>query len=829
MKKLLCIFLMGIVLMNTVACARTKSTDEIGDIETETKLETDIPLDSVPSRFIPGIGDMANGIKRDGPANVNWVGKWIWDTDNTTGHNWVCLRKTVTIDTVPEKVVTRIAIDSRYWLWINGKIAVYEGSLKRGPNENDTYFDTVDIAPYLQEGENTIAILGWYFGNDSDYYSYNSSGAGALLFQAELENITLISDASWKVRKHSGYLISTPETDPGTMPNYRLPEGNIFYDAQEAEILEGWYLPKYDDSEWENATEYGVAGDAPWYGLWQRSIPLLRWTDILSYENPEIYAPYMDTVTTETIELRMKCPYNMQIQPYLKVEAEAGLKIRMISDGSQTVRASYITADGIQEFESLGWMSCQTMTYQIPAGVKILELGYRQTGYFTDVKGAFSCDDSDFNQLWTESLYTLYITMRDTYMDCPDRERAQWWGDVTSESHMAFYALDADAYLLYRKGVDAMLQWRGHNGTSADILPTVVPINQGYFELPVQQLAGIVGFETYYQYTGDVEFLQQIFEPAASYLMTWKIQENSGLVEHNSGSWDWIDWGNNFDVSVIENAWYYWACSKVMEIGRILDIHTYDRAIGNRMRGIENSVSNLWNEEKNAYYGETANGLPDDRANALMVLSGLADQAHYDAVLDVLVNIYEASPYMEKYVLEAMFKLGAADEALERIKNRYASMLEDEWTTLWEMFPMGGSHNHAWSGAPLVAMSAYVAGIAPDKAGYDTYHVIPQLGYLNQVMCTVPSVKGDIILSLNRYDNGTAVVMTLTSPKNTVARVGIPIAASAGIICNGEIIYKSGEGIGAVDGVEFLYADNEYVYFNVQSGEWTFYALTNMQ
>ena len=36
--------------------------------------------------------------------------------------------------------------------------------------------------------------------------------------------------------------------------------------------------------------------------------------------------------------------------------------------------------------------------------------------------------------MWEKSQRTLYITMRDTYMDCPDRERAQWWGDEVNES-----------------------------------------------------------------------------------------------------------------------------------------------------------------------------------------------------------------------------------------------------------------------------------------------------------------------------------------------------------------------------------------------------------
>ena len=42
--------------------------------------------------------------------------------------------------------------------------------------------------------------------------------------------------------------------------------------------------------------------------------------------------------------------------------------------------------------------------------------------------------------------------MRDSYMDCPDRERAQWWGDVVNALGEAFYALDTQrSYALARK------------------------------------------------------------------------------------------------------------------------------------------------------------------------------------------------------------------------------------------------------------------------------------------------------------------------------------------------------------------------------------------
>ena len=79
----------------------------------------------------------------------NWEGKWIVNFDSqSTTNSWFAFRKQVDIDKVPNQAIARIAADSKYWMWINGKQVVFEGSLKRGPNPTDTYYDEVDIAPF---------------------------------------------------------------------------------------------------------------------------------------------------------------------------------------------------------------------------------------------------------------------------------------------------------------------------------------------------------------------------------------------------------------------------------------------------------------------------------------------------------------------------------------------------------------------------------------------------------------------------------------------------------------------------------------------------------
>ena len=90
---------------------------------------------------------------------TDWSAKYIWDKENLTEENtWMCFNKSVKLDKIPEKLIAYISADSKYWLYINGETVVFEGNVKRGPSENDGYFDSVDIAPYLKKGENEIEL-----------------------------------------------------------------------------------------------------------------------------------------------------------------------------------------------------------------------------------------------------------------------------------------------------------------------------------------------------------------------------------------------------------------------------------------------------------------------------------------------------------------------------------------------------------------------------------------------------------------------------------------------------------------------------------------------
>ena len=710
---------------------------------------------------------------------TDWKAKWIWDKENLTEKNvWMCLSKKISLDKIPEELIAHISADSKHWLYINGETVVFEGNIKRGPAKNSGYYDSTDIAPYLKKGENTICALVWFWDNETSY-SYCGSGQGGFLFEAIGEDIAIVSDKSWKVKRNSAYIDSALYP-----PNYRIPEYSIYFDARKD--MDNWTAISFDSSKWENATEYAVGGEGVYGSLYPRGIPFLKDYGLKDYENSDDYVNYkVKKLFGEKITVDI--PYNAQLTPYLKIKAPAGKKIRITTENTLigAVSTTYITKKGEQEFEALGWFNGEHITYKIPRGVEIISLKYRETGYNTEFSGDFRCDDEFLNSLWQKSLRTLYVTMRDNFMDCPDRERAQWWGDVTNEMIMTMYSLDSNSYLLYQKGVEAMLS----HVDESKVLQTVVPINGDYFELPVQQLAGIVGFMTYYEYTGDKAFIEKVYEPSLDYLKLWEIGEDN-LVVHRGGSWDWADWGDKEDMTAIENAWVYRALSAVEEMATVLKKDNDIEFIAKRKTAIAKGYKTLWTED--GFRSEKVNN-PDDRANALAVLAGLADKEQYETITKVLTTTENSSPYMEYYVLEALCKMDEYDAVKARIKSRYKDMVNEDYSTLWEFWnSWQGTMNHAWSGGPLVIMSKHFAGISPLEAGYEKVKINPQYSLSDKLNCTVPSVKGLITLDYEKI-NGEYII-SLTLPQDMKAVLSVPDCAEVNI--NSEPYYRNGEYAG---------------------------------
>ncbi len=647
------------------------------------------------------------------------IPQWITAFENQNATNtWMCFQKEIFINAVPGKALTRIAADSKYWLWINGELVVLEGGVKRGPNPDDTYYDEIDIAPHLKSGHNLISVLVWYFGKEG--FSYNPSGQGALLFDCQTNELVLQSDDSWKATMHPAYY-----TPLAPYPNFRLPESSMGVNAELGR--DGWGKGENAACQyWAKARVVGKEGDAPWNKLHHRIIPLWKDFGLKDYVSQTVHSG----MTNDTLICQL--PYNAQVMPYMELEAEKShsaitiLTSHYQGGSAYNVRAEYLTKKGKQSYENKGWMNGEQVYYIYPKGVNLTKVQFRETGYNTEFEGYFRCNDSFLNKMWEKSQRTLYVTMRDTYMDCPDRERAQWWGDEVNESGEAFYALSLSSHLLMKKGMYELMGWQRPTGE----IFAPIPSSNYHTELPGQMLAsiGYFGFWNYYLNTGDLQTIRDLYPRVKKYLGIW--QKNSdGTIKFRAGEWTWGDWGDNIDIKVLFNAWYYIALKGQRNMATALDMKAEAEAIDQEMQALKKAFNTVfWNGK--AYRHPEYKLKTDDRVQALAIVSGLADEKKYPALLNVLKQNEHASPYMEKYVIEALFMMGENYYGMERMKRRFAEMVNDpERTTLYEGWGIGpngfpgGTTNHAWSGGGLTILSQYVCGVAPTEVGYKAYRI----------------------------------------------------------------------------------------------------------
>ncbi|SFH39955.1 alpha-L-rhamnosidase-related protein [Pedobacter insulae] len=754
----------------------------------------------------------------DHAFSQNLKAQWIANsTVADTPNTWLAFRKVVQLKNKPTNAIARIAADSKYWLFINGEMVVFEGGLKRGPNPSGTYYDEIDFSKWLKKGENIIAIKVWYFGKQG--FSHHSSEKAGLLFDGYIDQTPVYSDSTWEVSVLQAYA-----TAARPFPNYRLPESSILYDARKE--LMNWNVDPL--MAMGKAVTLGESGAKPWNKLSLRPIPMFKDFGVKKYVGKRtiLSGELADTIICEL-------PYNAQITPLFKIKTEnAGMRVVVFTDnyltyngGDTYLRSEYITKKGLQAYESLGWLNGHKVYYVVPKGIKVLGLYYRETGYDTSFSGSFNCSDDFFNRFWEKAKRTLYLNMRDTYMDCPDRERAQWTGDAVNQSAQAFYALSPSSYQLSKKWIHEMVDWQKPNG----ILFSPVPAGNWNKELPDQCLAtiGYYGLWNYYHYTGDIETLKYAYLPAKKYLELWEPDEN-GLMKFRGGDWTWGDWGDEKDIQLIFHSFYYLALKGMLHsanvLGKVADADKYSDQMKIFKRAFNQKY---WTGE--CYRDPAYKGKTDDRVQALAVVAGLADQEKYNAVLNVLKQEEHASPYMEKYVMEALFLMNEPDFALARQKKRFSQMVNNEtFTTLWEGWNFndpkygGGTINHSWSGGGLAVLSQYLCGVSPLKAGYQLFQVKPQVGEMKYASATVPTISGTIKTSFVNKDS--SLKLTVLVPGATSAVIVLPTTCKE-VKLNGRKVWVNGK---YTEEANRTFRQNEIdgsLSFAVPAGKWNIKAL----
>lgn len=648
---------------------------------------------------------------------VRTNGQWIWGDDSIKPNDIVVFCKDFMVEKIPEKAEAILAAETHYYLWINGKQVVYEGGLFRESAPGCGWADRVDLAPYLQVGKNHLMIWVHYYGNGGRNNSRLPVG-GLLL---DCPALGLVSDNQFLWKHHPAFY-----TPGEPKPSYLYGGDNMGYDAQ---------LDTDPNFEKAEGFQQAVLMDAAIYGdLYLRPIPQTRIEAECSL--PEIRLDDKGVY-------HAKLPYAMTMTPVLDVRAKGGEVIRVRTDrwevpggpGDDTNRyhghrLEFVCKPGENRLESLIAVFGEEILAEIPETVQIQRIACRNTGYDTEIVGDFHGSDPLLNRLIQKAARTLYVCMRDNFMDCPDRERGQWIGDVSVQVPQAAFLLDKRAMMLVKKAIHDFITLR-----KGDVLVGNVP-GENFSELPAQSLAAISEWglvAQYWKYSGDLETLKMVQEPAVRYLSLWQMGEDDLLVRR-VGNWQWYDHLHNCDGPVIENAWYLSALKFMRKVADLTGNHQYDSFLEERISRISAAFeTHFW---KNGYYSSQA-PLVDDRANALAVLAGVCPKERYPEIRKILISVFNATVYMENFVLTALCEMGYIPDAYRRMMSRYYNLAVNENSTLWEDFYLLGTKNHAWSGAPVTIAFRYFMGIDADAASGE-WTVHPCWEIMEQMECRFP-------------------------------------------------------------------------------------------
>ena len=159
--------------------------------------------------------------------------RWIWTEDELPERNrFVRFRRRIEYEYGEAKI--RISADSRYALYINGEY-IGQGPVRAWPGH--WQYDTYDIQPYLNAGDNVIAVLVNHYGEGD--FQYIPAPAG-LWAQIELQGNTIVTDSSWKASSDEAYISLAP----------RISVQECFEERFDARMDDAWLSAEYDDAKW---------------------------------------------------------------------------------------------------------------------------------------------------------------------------------------------------------------------------------------------------------------------------------------------------------------------------------------------------------------------------------------------------------------------------------------------------------------------------------------------------------------------------------------------------------------------------------------------------
>ena len=374
--------------------------------------------------------------------------------------------------------------------------------------------------------------------------------------------------------------------------------------------------------------------------------------------------------------------------------------------------------------------------------------------------GSFRCSDEELNRIWDVAAYTMDLTTREFFMDGIKRDRWTWSGDAI-QSYLMNYYLRFDSECVKR----TIRQLRGKDPVTAHV-NTIMDYTFYWFKSVLD----------YYQYTGDVDFIREMW-PRMETLMDYVLSRTNsdGMAEGQPDDWIFVDWVDfpmhKRGILCFEQILLCKALETMALCAKLLGINKSEYRI--KSEELRNKVrQTFWSYEEKTYYHAIEDGVLNRQItkfpNMFAIIYGYAyEEQKREIMQSVMLNPDIApitTPYMRFYELEALCMAGLQTQVLKEIRDYWGGMLREGATSFWEKYvpsetgtqhlamygrPYGKSLCHAWGASPIYLLGKYFLGVKPTQPGYKEFEVRPALGGLEWMEGSVPTPHGMIHVSMN--------------------------------------------------------------------------------
>ncbi len=724
----------------------------------------------------------------------SWECRWITHPDiDNNAHNLIHFRNTFELQERPDQFIVHVSGDNRYRLHVNGREVCY------GPQLADIRhwrYETVDLASFLKEGKNVVAVEVMNWGTDRSY-GIISLKTGFMLQGHSEKEAFLSTDfgSSWKVFHNRGMHEKSVDWIFGGEIVGGFYASNPMDSVVATDYPWGWKEADFDDSGWKNPEVYLIerpntsGGGHGWLmqprttsiqtsekeppGDIIRTKPENFARDFNFGDRPLVIPPNSDRT------LLIDRGYVTLGYPELHLSGGKGACIRVrysealydennhkgnrdVTEGKviRGISDVYVMDGGENRiFKPMWFRTFRFVRLDIETREEALKIDDFYNMFSASpipVTAEFNTRDPVYREVWDICRHGLEICAQDNLLSDAYYEQMQYVGDL--RPHLKAWTSLTGDLTYFRSAMEQFNNSRLPDGNITSCYPL-----KATFVHPTYSLIWIDMLHDLMMTAGERELIgsclgeiQEVFDYYESL-----INEN-GLVGDSEYPM-FIDWylpkGGNSPVnrngnSAILTLGYAYTLNNAAGILEWLGYREkagYYRAQSRKYAEIVRSL--CFDPEKGIYADDPEKTFYDQRAGIMAVLAGAHTESEERILMDKILDEEtgfdsKANLFFYFYLFEAMAKTGVGNftRALGPWKELVEMGMSATPEKRIEQHPR--SEVHPWTAHPVHYYFRVVAGIGPATPGFKTVRIAPQPGQLEFIHATYPTIHGNILIDL---------------------------------------------------------------------------------